>query len=429
MAAISARASRRIAPFVGRPTVWHEFAALTKRTGSVNLGQGFPSWPPPKFIADALADAAAASSPHHSYSRSAGSPELVRALGESYTRRIFGGPAAAPAAGPAGVDADTEVVVTNGATEALYLSFQAFVDPGDEVILLTPAFDIYSASVAVAGGTVVSVPYGADGDRWTIDFAALERAFTPRTKMIVLNTPHNPTGKVWTRDELGRLAGIVARNPQAVVVSDEVYEHIVFGGARHELFASLPGMWERTVTISSAGKFASVTGWKVGWAVGPRELVEPIAAMKCWTSFSTCSVAQHAVAVALDRCAEPFEGHDSYLAWLRAEYTRKRRILVDGLTACGLNPMPPDGSFFVMARTGGVEVPAEYRGDGVPRDLAFCRFLAERVGVVAIPTSAFHDAADAGRADSVARFAFCKTDEELVEASRRLLELRSFARK
>lgn len=418
---MSSPAARRIRQFVGRKTVWHEFTGLAASTGSVNLGQGFPTWPPPAFATDALV-AAARSGAHHTYSRSAGAPRLVRALAGRYSSSLG-----------RRVDAEKEVVVTAGATEALFNALQGLVDPGDEVVLFAPAFDIYTASVETAGGAVVAVPYRpAPPERggWAVDMDELERAISPRAKVLLLNSPANPSAVVWDAAQLEALAAVVRRHPRLVVVSDEVYEHIVFQGAAHVPFASLPGMYDRTVTVSSAGKVFSTTGWKVGWAVGPPALVEPVAIMKQWTSFSTCSVVQEAVAAALEACEDPYEGHSSYLEFVRAEYTRKRGILLDGLAAAGLHPLPPQGSFFVLAQTDRVRVPERFlvdeRGLPVPRDFAFCRFMASEVRVVAIPPSAFHTPENAGMAAGLARFAFCKTDEELHEACRRMLGLRAF---
>ena len=358
------------------------------------------------------------------YARSAGLPSLCRALASHYGPQLGRGGA---------LDWETEVAVGVGSSETLYAAMQALVDAGDEVLLISPAFDIYAAQVSMAGGAPVYVPLRQRGGAWHLDMAELRAALTPRTRVLLLNTPQNPTGKVLTRGELEAVAAMLADFPRVVVVSDEVYENMLYDGREHVRMATLPGMWARTLTVSSAGKTFSVTGWKVGWVIGPAPLVRGVIVTNQWVQFSVSTPAQLAIAYAFERAAAPYEGHASYYSWLAAEYARKRATLCAGLRAAGLPPITPQGSFFIMADTSAVEVPPAYLaqrsaacGARMRRDWAFCKFLAHEVGVIAIPTSAFYEERDKHLAEGVARFAFCKGDDSLEEACRRLRKLRAW---
>ena len=274
---------------------------------------------------------------------------------------------------------------------------QALVDPGDEAVLISPAFDIYAAQVAMAGGTAKYVPLRLVGGKWVLDMKELRAAFSTRTRVFLLNTPQNPTGKVFSRSELLEIAKVLADFPAVVAVSDEVYEHLVYDGAQMERLATVAGMEDRTITISSSGKTFSCTGWKLGWAVGPAHLIRGLILTNQWVQFSVSTPTQAAVAAALDAAELPCEGHASYYAWLLSRYAEKRAVMVAGLQAAGLNPAIPEGGFFVIADTSAVTVPAPYMAlstKAAPvmrRDWAFCRFLTEQVKVAAIPPSAFYD--------------------------------------
>ena len=294
-----------------------------------------------------------------------------------------------------------------GATETLYAAMQALLDPGDEAVLITPAFDIYAAQVQMAGGVPVSVPLrlqpppagGGGSATWQLDLAELRAALSPRTRVLLLNNPQNPTGKVLGRAELEGIAALLADFPACVVVSDEVYEHIMFDGAVLPRVATLPGMWERTLTVSSSGKTFSCTGWKVGWAVGPEALVRGLVLTNQWVQFSVSTPSQKAIADALAAAEAPYEGSASYYAHLTARYTAKRAQLMAGLAAAGLNPALPDGGYFIIADTSNIAFPERYMAlstKAAPvmrRDWAFCRFLIEEIKVAAIPPSAFFDGA------------------------------------
>lgn len=309
------------------------------------------------------------------------------------------------------IDWETEVTVGVGATETLFATMQALIDPGDEAVLISPAFDIYSAQVQMAGGVCKYVPLRAVPDPadptgarqcWRLDLAELRAAFTDKTRVLLVNTPQNPTGKILTPEELAGIAAILADFPAVVAVSDEVYEHLIYEGRPFTRLATLPGMWERTLTVSSSGKTFSCTGWKIGWAVGPAHLVRGLILTNQWVQFSVSTPAQHAIAAALDEADKPLAGFPSYYAWLLAEYTRKRDILMAGLTAAGLKPIAPEGGFFIIADTSNIAVPDKYmalKTKAAPvmrRDWAFCRFLTEEVRVAAIPPSAFFEGACPG---------------------------------
>jgi N-succinyldiaminopimelate aminotransferase len=385
--------ARRISHF--GTTVFSEFSRLALQHGAVNLGQGYPDFDGPEEVKQAAIAAIAAGS--NQYAVSQGAVALRSAIA-SHARRFWG----------MSVDPMREVVVTSGATEALYDAVQAFVDPGDEVVLLEPFYDSYLAAVQLAGGIPrfvrLRVP-DATHAWWWLDLHELEQAFSPRTGLVILNTPHNPTGKVFTREELQHL-GELARRSDALIISDEVYEHLVFPPARHLPPATLPGLAERTLTISSGGKAFSLTGWKVGWAIGPEYLVSAVQKVHQWVTFATATPLQAAVAVAL-------ELPDTYFEELVARYARKRDALARTLTAARLDPLPCEGSYFLMSRTDALRKAGE-------DDLGFCRRLIAEKGVAAIPPSVFYGLEHAHEAHGLARFAFCKEQATLDDAARRL---------
>ena len=299
------------------------------------------------------------------------------------------------------VDPDTQVCVTTGCTEGIAAAILGLVDAGDEVVTLDPAYDSYDAMIKIAGGVRRGVPLTAPDQR--LDPDALAAAVNDRTRMILLNTPHNPTGRVLDRDELDAVARI-ATERDLVVVTDEVYEHLVYDGHRHVPLATLPGMWDRTLTLSSAGKSYSVTGWKVGWASGPEPLVQSLLAAKQWLSFSSAAPLQPAVARALDE--EPDFPRD-----LAAGLQSNRDVLLEGLRAIGLEPHTPEATYFTVTDVSHL---------GCDDGLEFCLALPHRAGVVAIPTQGFFEDPTVGR--HVVRWAFCKDRSVIDEGLRRLAE-------
>ncbi|WP_306215924.1 pyridoxal phosphate-dependent aminotransferase [Actinoplanes sp. RD1] len=386
-------------PLVGRmrpfgTTIFTEMSALAARTGSVNLGQGFPDTDgPPEMLAAA---AEALRSGANQYPPLPGIPALRQAV-TAHEQRFWG----------LARDPDTEVVVTAGATEAIAAAVLALCEAGDEVVCFEPYYDSYAASITLAGAVrrPVTLRPGADG-RYAFDEAELRAAFGPRTRMVLLNTPHNPTGKVFTAAELALIAEL-CREHDVHAVTDEVYEHLVFDDAQHVPLAGLPGMRERTLRISSAGKTFSCTGWKVGWATGPAALVSAVQRVKQFLTFVNAGPLQPAVAVALGL-------PDAYFAGFRAGLQARRDRLVAGLTEAGFRVLPAEGTYFVTADIGPL---APEDMDGV----AFCRTLPERCGVVAVPTQVFYDHQEQGR--QLIRFAFCKREDVIDEAARRLSTL------
>ncbi|WP_189046451.1 pyridoxal phosphate-dependent aminotransferase [Micromonospora sonchi] len=379
----------RMRPF--GTTIFAEMSALAVRTGAVNLGQGFPDTDgPPEMLAAA---AEALRSGRNQYPPGPGIPEL-RAAVAAHQHRFWG----------LEYDPDGEVVITAGATEAVAAAILALCEPGDEVVCFEPYYDSYAASIALAGAVrrPVTLRPGADG-RYAFDPAALRAAFGPRTRLVLVNSPHNPTGKVFTPAELSLIAELCQEHG-AYAVTDEVYEHLVFADAAsgHVPLAMLPGMRQRTLRISSAGKTFSCTGWKVGWASGPATLVSALLRVKQFLTFVNAAPLQPAVAVAL---ALP----DAYFTDLRAGMRARRDQLVGGLTDAGFDVLTPEGTYFVTA-----DITPLDGTDGVE----FCRSLPERCGVVAVPTQVFYDDPEAGR--RLVRFAFCKRPEVLAEAGSRL---------
>jgi N-succinyldiaminopimelate aminotransferase len=370
-------------------TIFAEMSALAVETGAVNLGQGFPDTDGPAEIAKAAADAVLEGRGNQ-YPPGPGIPELRTAVA-AHQKRFYG----------LEVDPDTEVLVTAGATEAVAAAMLALLEPGDEVIAFEPYYDSYAACIAMAGAVRVPVTLRPPGFRPDLD--RLRDAITSRTRLILLNSPHNPTGMVATRDELAAIANLAIEH-DLLVVTDEVYEHLVFDG-QHVPIATFPGMRERTVTISSAGKTFSFTGWKIGWVTGTSELVTAVRTAKQFLTYVSGGPFQFAIAAGL---ALP----DAFYTELTASLRRKRDLLAKGLRAAGLDVFVPHGTYFIST-----DIAPLGEADG----LAFCRSLPYRCGVVAVPNVVFYDDQAAGR--SLVRFAFCKRDEVLADAAIRLQRL------
>ncbi|MGW7454705.1 pyridoxal phosphate-dependent aminotransferase [Streptomyces sp. NPDC054787] len=381
--------NRRLSAF--GTTIFAEMSALAERTGSINLGQGFPDTDGPEQVREA-AVRALRNGRGNQYPPPSGVPELRTAIADHQQRR-YG----------LSYDPDREVLVTAGATEAIAASLLALVEPGDEIIALEPYYDSYAACIAMAGGTRVPVTLRPSDGAFRLDLDELRDAVTDRTRLILLNTPHNPTGTVLTRDELAAVADL-AVDRDLYVITDEVYEHLVLDGF-HTPLASLPGMRERTVSISSAGKTFSFTGWKVGWVTATPELVAVVRSAKQFLTYVSSGPFQYAVAEAL---ALP----DTYFEEFRTELRAKRDLLSGGLAEAGFGVYRPAGTYFITT---------DVRPLGERDGFAFCRSLPERAGVVAIPNGVFYDHRDQGA--PFVRFAFCKKTEVLEEAVSRLKNL------
>jgi N-succinyldiaminopimelate aminotransferase len=375
----------RLQPFTS--TIFAEMTALAVRTGAINLGQGFPDTDGPEGMLEvarkAITDGV------NQYPPGPGIPDLRSAIAEHRSTRY-------------GLthDPDTEVLVTVGATEAISAALLALVDRGDEVVLVEPYYDSYAAAVALAGATRRCVPLASDGDGFALDLDALRAAITPATKALLLNSPHNPTGTVFTRAELEAVAALAVEH-DLLVITDEVYEHLVFDNERgegHLPVATLPGMAERTLSISSAGKTFSVTGWKIGWVCGPADLVAAVRAAKQFITFVGGAPFQPAVAHALR----------AELGWVdahRAALQDKQQRLAAGLRAAGFGVRRSEGTYFVCA---------DIRPLGYTDGIEFCRELPITAGVVAVPVQVFVDYPQPWR--HLVRFAFCKRDEVLDRA-------------
>ena len=370
------------------PTVFAQMSALAVRTGSLNLGQGFPDRDgPPSVVAAAVE---AMHDGRNQYAPGPGVPELRQAVA-AHQARHYG----------LDLDPDTEVLVTAGATEAVAAAVFALLDPGAEMVVLEPYYDSYVACIEMAGG--VRRPVTLRAPDFRLDVEALRAAVTPRTTTILLNTPHNPTGTVLTREELEAVAEVAVEH-DLVVVTDEVYEHLTYDGRVHVPLCTLPGMWERTVSISSAGKTFSFTGWKVGWVTGPAELVRTVMAAKQWLTFTNAAPLQPAVAHALTHEAGFYDA-------LATELQGKRDLLVGGLRGLDMDVYLPEATYFATS---------DVRRYGHADAMAFCLALPERAGVVAVPAQVFYDDQDAGRHQ--VRWAFCKETSILEDAVDRLLK-------
>jgi len=391
----------RLRPYA--TTVFAEMSALAARVGAVNLGQGFPDEDGPPALLRAAQDAIAGGA--NQYPPGIGIAPLRQAIA-AQRRRHFG----------MEYDPDTEVLVTVGATEAIAAAVLGLVEPGSEVLLIEPFYDSYSPVVAMAGARRVAVPMVADGRGFALDVDALRAAVTPRTSALIVNSPHNPTGAVLSAAELAAIAEI-AIAADLLVITDEVYEHLVFPspeGRRHLPLAGFDGMAERTVTISSAAKMFNCTGWKIGWACGPAELIAGVRAAKQYLSYVGGAPFQPAVALALDT-------QDAWVAALRSCLQDRRDRLASGLTDIGFVVHDSHGTYFLCA---------DPRPLGYDDSTAFCAALPEKVGVAAIPMSAFCDPAaphaskQANMWNHLVRFTFCKRDDTLDEAITRLSALR-----
>ena len=383
--------NERLQPF--GTSIFAEMSALAVSTGALNFGQGFPDNDGPSIVAEAAIEAIR-NGRGNQYPPGTGVPELRHAIAKHQLDFY-----------DLNVDPDVGVLVTAGATEALTSAMLSLLGPGDECILFEPFYDSYPAAVAMAGARRVVVTLRAP--TFSVDPDELRAAITPATKLIVVNSPHNPTGTVFDRATLQAISDIAIEH-DLLVLSDEAYEHLTYDGAEHIPIATLPGMWERTITVGSAGKSFSFTGWKVGWATGPADLVHAVRMSKQFLTYVASGPFQYAV-------AEGFTLGRGYFASFAADLQSKRDLLAHGLREAGFEVHNPRGTYFITT---------DIRGFGMTDGLAFCRTLPERCGVVAVPNVVFYDSKEIG--NPYVRFAFCKRHEIIAEACNRLAGMRRY---
>ncbi|KAJ4466150.1 pyridoxal phosphate-dependent transferase [Lentinula edodes] len=400
--------------------VWSIYNVANLPADCINLGQGYMNFAPPEWVRKAAEEALGVVAANH-YSHPKGRIRLRQAIKKVYDPQLH-----------RDLDVEKEILVTSGANEGQYSVFTAFLEQGDEVIMFEPFFDQYLASVTFNGGVPIYVPLhppaNASGkfssDEWKIDPKELRAAITPRTKMIIVNTPHNPVGKVFTRAELEMIASL-AKEHNLLVMADEVYDTLVFDGKEHVRIATLPGMWDRTVTVGSAGKSFAATGWRVGWLIGPEYIIRPTLAASTRIVFCSNSPLQEAAAAGLEQVQER-----KFFQTQTAEYAERRKVLTDCFDTLGLPYTNPEGSYFILLDISRVKFPDDYAFPqsvlGRGRDFKACWFIALEVGVSSIPVSEFYCIEHANIGEVYARFSFCKDVDTLRHASERLQNLKQY---
>ncbi|XP_063699301.1 kynurenine aminotransferase [Culicoides brevitarsis] len=396
------------------PSVWVEYIQLAAEYKPINLGQGFPDYHAPKYVLQALADIANSPNPlMNQYTRGYGHPRLVQALA-----KLYGGLVNRQ------INPMTEVLVTVGAYEALYCAIQGHVDHGDEVIIIEPYFDCYDPMVRYAGGIPRFIPLKPkktsgeiSSEDWVYDEAELEALFNEKTKMIILNTPHNPLGKVFNRKELEKIAELCIKH-NVVCISDEVYEHMVFEPYEHVRICTLPGMWERTITIGSAGKTFSVTGWKIGWAYGPNNLLTNLMTVHQNCIYTCSTPIQEAIALGFEHELKQLASPECYFNSISKELKPKRDYMAKFLREAGMTPTIPQGGYFMVADWKALarKVDLNQESDKY-RDYRFTKYMTKNVGLQGIPPSAFYSEGNKHLAEDFVRYCFFKTDGVLEQAA------------
>lgn len=393
--------------------VWLEFTKLAAEYNVVNLGQGFPDFSPPRFILDAFCNAINGGAKMHQYTRAFGHPPLVKILAKFFSRIL-----------DIEIHPMEDVLVTVGAYEALFCAFQALVDEGDEVIIVEPYFDCYESMALMARGKPVYISLrpkknlGASlsSADWVLCPEELASKFNYRTKAIIINNPNNPLGKVFSREELQMIADLCIKH-NVICITDEVYEWLTYDGVKHIKIASLPGMWERTVTIGSAGKSFSATGWKVGWAIGPGHILKHLQIIHQNSLYHCATAAQEAVAVGFQREYDTFDTEDSYFAQLPTQLQAKRFRLAECLKSIGLQPFLPDGGYFMITDVSKLNVELnDPNSEDEPFDYRFTKWLIKEKGLGAIPVSAFFSPEHRAEFQKYVRFCFVKEDSTLKAA-------------
>lgn len=406
--------------------VWSIFTPANVPPDCINLGQGFMNWSPPDWLRQASHESMDADSMSNHYSHPRGRPRLLKALSKHYSPKFEN---LVKEGRELGLD---EIVVTAGANCGMHAALTAFCEPGDEVILIEPYFDQYYASIRFQGANTVFVPLhppstdnkSPSGKDWTLDIDEFKAAFTSKTKVVIVNTPHNPVGKVFSREELTKIAEVCVEK-NVLVLADEVYDCMIYDDLEHVRLATLPGMWDRTLTVGSGGKSFAATGWRVGWLIGPPSLITPTAAAHSRIVFCTNSPMQEAVAIGLEQCKERRFFEDQLVA-----YKERRDVLCSYFDQLGLPYTKPEGSYFVLVDMSRIKIPEGYptpdscKGRG--KDFQLCWWLAQELKVASIPPSEFYCPEHANIGERFARFAFCKDPELLHAAGKRLLKLKEY---
>lgn len=419
-----------------KPTIWYSFSRLAMTTNSVNLGQGFPDWSPPEFFLETIQKHISNPTSNQQYSRFAGSIKFCESIARNYSEKF-----------QRKIDPLTEVLVANGAVSLLYNIITAHIEEGDEMVVIEPFYDCYLPQAEFSKGKVIGVPMippqirdkseyanlldegnkNNIKDKWLIDFERLEKAFSEKTKILILNTPNNPTGKILTFDELKRIKVILDKFPKVIVIMDEVYEHMIYDDYQElPRMATLEGMWDRTVSIMSAGKIFSSTGIRIGWCIGGKEIVKKASVVHQFNSFCLYEPIQNAIGECLDISTQPYEGFDNYYKWLRARYDNLRFYMVENLSKLkefDLNIWLPEGGYFVIADISIKTNEAKYKLEGdekvdisYTKDYNYVLNLANEKKVVMIPCTPFYTPANTSVGENFVRIAYCKKKETIDKA-------------